>query len=145
MNIKHHPILDVQKAEKLYSEKDGVPVKYVCTSALDLGINSMDIFYRETPHPEFGNRYFGLYIWYPVDEYEPRLMITNADKVEDLEFEMVQVDGEWHYSQDRHDYNTVGDVSIDGGRAYLRMVGNLSHPVKTFKVKNGEFIEDSDL
>ena len=136
-SIHHRPTLNVKEAAKLYSELGGVPVKYVCTSAIDNGTSSMDIFYRETPHPVFGNRYFGL--------YSNPLMITNADKVEELKFEMVEVNGQWHYSQDRHDFHTVGDVSIDGGRAYLKMVGNLSHPVKTFRVKNGEFIEDSNL
>tara|TARA_R110000782_G_scaffold247109_1_gene333811 strand:+ start:31 stop:135 length:105 start_codon:yes stop_codon:yes gene_type:complete len=31
MNIQHDPIFDTAKVEKIYSEKDGVPVKYVCT------------------------------------------------------------------------------------------------------------------
>ena len=141
VNVRHRPALNVKEAAKLYSEKDGVPIKYVCTSAIDNGTSSMDIFYRETPHPEFGNRYFGLYFRFLLDNTN-QLMITNADKVEELKFEMVEVNGQWHYSQDRHDFHTVGDVSIDGGRAYLKMVGNLFHPVKTFRVKNGEFIEE---
>ena len=144
MNIHHRPALNAQEVERLYSEKDGVPVKYVCTSALDNGTSSMDIFYRDTPHPKFGNHYFGLYFRFLLDSTN-QLMITNADKVEDLTFEMVEVNGQWHYSQDRHDFHSVGDVSIDGGRAYLKLVGNLSHPTKIFRVKNGEFIEDSNL
>lgn len=144
MIIEHRPFLDPQKVERVYSEKDGVPVRYVCTSALDNGTLSMDIFYRTTPHPDYGNRYFGLYVKYMFDNSK-ELMITNADSIEDVTFEMVQVGDKWHYSQDRHDFHTVGDVSLDGGREYLRMVGNLSHPTKTLRVKNGEFIEDSNL
>lgn len=144
MNIHHRPFLDPQKVERVYSEKDGVPVRYVCTSALDNGTLSMDIFYRDTPHLDYGNRYFGLYFKHMLDNSK-ELMITNADSIEDVTFEMVQVGDKWHYSQDRHDFHTVGDVSIDGGRAYLKRVGNLSHPTKTFRVRDGEFIEDSRI
>lgn len=136
MNIQHNPILDVEKASRLYSEKDGVEVRYVCTSSITRhGSFAADIFYRETPHPEFGNRYFGLYF-----NYENQLMITNADMIEELEFNMVDVDGTLHYSQHRHDFRSIGDVAIDGGREYIRRVGNLSHPMKFLKVKDGAFV-----
>ena len=137
MNIEHRPYLDTGKVEQFYSEKDGVPIQYVCTSAVDTGAYAMDIFYRETPHPEFGNRYFGLYRNFGGD-----LMITNADKIEQVTFDMVDIDGKLCYSQHRHDFYTVGDVSIDGGRAYLKRMGNLTHPVKTLKVKDGKFVEE---
>ena len=137
MKIQHNPLLNVEKAAQLYSEKDGVEIKYVCTSAISKHATvAADIFFRETPHPEFGNRYFGLY-----QDAQGRLMITAADRIEDLQFDMVEVDGELHYSQHRHDFRSVGDVAIDGGREYLRRIGNLSHPVKSFKLKDGIFIE----
>lgn len=139
MNIQHNPILDVQKAAKLYSEKDGVPVKYICTSSISKsGAAASDIFYRATPHPEFGNRYFGLYV-----NHEGNLMITNADKIENLEFDMVEVNGVLHYSQHRHDYRPVGNgVAIDGGREYFRasFIDRDSFTRKTLKVKDGEFV-----
>ena len=135
--IHHRPIFDRHKVEQFYSEKDGVTVKYVCTSALGGEAQAMDIFYRETPHPEFGNRYFGLYIGY-VDNV---VLITNADKIEEAEFGMKEHNGEWHYSQHRHDFYTIGDVSLDGGRAYFRVVGNVNKPTKFFQVKDGQFVE----
>jgi len=139
--IKHTPLFDITKVEKLYSEKDGVPVKYVCTSATNRSATfAADVFYRETPHPEFGNHYFGLYRNPYSDHAE--IMITNADMVESLDFEMIEVGGELHYSQHRHDFHTVGDVSIDGGREYLRLVGNVNVPRKTLKVKDGKFVEE---
>lgn len=138
MNINHRPIFDTQKVCKLYSEKDGVPVTYVCTTALGDETQGMDIFYRETPHPEFGNRYFGLY-WTTTWGGAEQVMITNADRVEDLVFEMIEVDGQWHYSQHRHDFYTVGNTSIDGGRAYIRLVGEINVPRATLKVVNGQF------
>ena len=136
MNIQHNPFLDVEKAAKLYSEKDKVDIRYVCTSAItSYGAQAADIFYRETPHPEFGNRYFGLF-----RNIDGQLMITAADGIENLEFNMVEVDGSLHYSQHRHDYRVVGEVAIDGGRSYLRRSGDLSIPVKQLKVKDGAFV-----
>lgn len=144
MNIQHRPIFDTDKVCKHYSEKDGIPIKYVCTSALGHEAKAMDIFYRETPHPEFGNRYFGLF-WHRLHfELPAELMITNADKIEDAEFGMVEVDGGLHYSQHRHDFYSVGDVAVDGGRSYFKRVGDLSVPTKWLKVKNGEFVEEKD-
>jgi hypothetical protein len=140
MNIKHNPYLDVQKAAQLYYEKDGVEVKYVCTSSTsNYGASAADIFFRETPHPEFGNRYFGLY-----NDSQGRLMITNADRIEDLNFDMVEVNDELHYSQHRHDFRGVGNgVSIDGGRDYFRVafIDRDSFTRKTLKIKDGVFVE----
>ena len=145
MNIKNRPNLDIDKIIKHYSEKDDVEIKYVCTSALGDEAQSMDIFYRDTPHPEFGNRYFGMYFRStgPLDE-QRQLCITNADRIEEAEFGMKEVDGQWHYSQHRHDFHTVGDVSIDGGRAYFRCVGNVNKPTKFFAVKDGKFVENTN-
>jgi hypothetical protein len=140
MNIRHNPKLDVQKAAQLYSEKDGVPVKYICTSSISkFGSTAADIFFRETPHPEFGNRYFGLFV-----NHEGNLMITSADKIEELDFDMVEVNDELHYSQHRHDFRSVGnDVAIDGGRDYFRVsfMDPQSFKRKSLKVKDGEFVE----
>ena len=141
--INHSPILDTERVCELYSKKDGVPVKYVCTSAANHGTVAMDIFYRPTPHPEFGNHYFGLY---KATGYgaalEPHVMITNADKIEGLEFGMIEGPDGWEYSQHRHDYRTVGDCAIDGGRAYVKRVGDVSGPCKYMTVKDGEFVLD---
>lgn len=141
MNIHHRSMLNTEKVIEYYSRKDGVDIKYVCTSAVGAEAQAMDIFYRKTPHPEFGNRYFGLYWHRPHPELRSNLMITNADEIENTEFEMIEVNGQWHYSQHRHDFHTVGDVSIDGGRAYTRLSGNLSKPKKVFVVKNGIYEE----
>lgn len=144
VSIHHRPIFDTKRACELYSAKDGVPVTYVCTSALGDEAQAMDIFYRETPHPEFGNRYFGLYNANNYGGVRGGLMIANADKIEEAEFGMKEHDGEWHYSQHRHDFYTIGDVSLDGGRAYFRCVGNVSSPTKWFEIKDGEFMEKTN-
>lgn len=133
MNIKHEPIFNTAKVEQLYTEKDGVDVRYVCTSALGGEARAMDIFYRETPHPEFGNRYFGL-----LTDHANRVMITNADRIEDVDFGMIQDEnGDFHYSAHRHDCKLIGEKMIDGGRAYIRSSGN----VVIYKVRGGKFVE----
>lgn len=93
-NIAHRPILDTAKVCEHYTAKDGVEVKYICTSALGGEAQAMDIYYRATPHPEFGNRYFGLYFRStgPLDE-QRQLCITNADRIEELEFGMKKLMG----------------------------------------------------
>ena len=133
MNIQHEPLFDTAEVEKLYTEKDGVEVKYVCTSAANDGTAAMDVFYRATPHPEFGNRYFGLY----HDHMRGHMMITNADKIESFEFGMIESKGKYYYSQHRHDYKVIDDKMIDGGRAYIR---SGAHDVDVFKIQDGEFV-----
>ena len=135
MNINHSPLFDTAKIEAHYSEKDGVPVKYVCTSATnEHAANAADIFYRAEPHPEFGNRYFGLY----HDHMRGHMMITNADTIESFDFGMIEdADGKYYYSQHRHDYKVIGDKMIDGGRSYIRSGGR----VDVFKIQDGKFVE----
>lgn len=130
MNIQHESLFDTAKVEKLYTEKDGVEVKYVCTTDLKTSDRPMDIFYRATPHPEFGNYYFGLF-W----SNDKSLMITNADIVESFEFGMIEVDGKYYYSQSHHDYKVVEGKMIDGGRAYIKSSGGAI----CMRVKNGKF------
>jgi hypothetical protein len=139
MKISHVSLFDVEKVAARYERKDGVPIKYVCTSALGSQDFAVDVFYRSTPHPEFGNRYFGLYR--NMYAAGAQIMITNADVIEDLEFGMIEDDnGDLHYSAHRHDYKVIGDNMIDGGRAYVRSSG----PVTYFKIKDGEFVEQNN-
>jgi len=137
MTIKHNPVFDTKKIAELYSKKDGVPVKYVCTTDITHSDMPVDVFYRETPHPEFGNRYFGL-----LYDHMGGVLITNADRVEELEFGMVVNDeGDWEYSQSHHDYKSFDNGSmIDGGRQYIRSSGH--HVV--WQLKEGEFIKNFD-
>jgi len=134
LNIKHEPIFKTDAVAEHYSKKDGVTVKYVCTSALAGEARAMDIFYRDTPHPEFGNRYFGMFI-----DQQDRVMITNADIIDGAEFAMIEDSkGNLHYSAHRHDYKEVDDKMVDGGRAYIRSSGD----VLLYKVRDGEIVKD---
>ena len=135
--IKHFPITDTDKVCQHYSEKDGVPIKYVCTTELHHDDIPVDIFYRDTPHPEFGNKYFCLYV-----SKDDGLVISNADKVDGLTFGMVEDDdGNMQYSQYHHDFKTFCNGNmIDGGRSYIRSTGK----VAIYMVKDGEMKHESD-
>ncbi len=137
MTIKHYPVFPTEKVVEHYTEQDGVPVQYVCTTDISRSDMPMDVFYRETPHPEFGNRYFGLYA-----DREGRVMITNADRVEEFEFGMVENnDGELEYSQSHHDYKVFENGNmIDGGRQYIRS----SLGCDVYRVKDGGFVKDAN-
>ena len=137
MDIKHPSQFNKEKVESLYSEKDGVPVKYVCTTDLKASDVPVDVYYRSTPHPEFGNRYFGLY----YDSIRDHMMITNADIVEDFEFGMIKdSDNNWYYSSSHHDCIFIEDKMIDGGRVYIRSTGLDG----VFKIRDGKFVEVKD-
>jgi len=133
MNIHHEPLFDTAKVEKFYTEKDGVEVKYVCTTDLNASDVPVDVFYRATPHPKFGNRYFGLY----HDHVRGHMMITNADIVESYDFGMVVgPDKRYYYSQSHHDYKAFKNgAMIDGGRAYVRSNGGAI----MMHIKDGDF------
>tara|TARA_B110000503_G_scaffold136139_1_gene217968 strand:+ start:63 stop:476 length:414 start_codon:yes stop_codon:yes gene_type:complete len=131
MNIHHEAQFDTAKVIAIYEKKDGVPITYICTTDISASDVPMDVFYRATPHPEFGNRYFGLYY------RNGSLMITSADKIEELEFGMIEVDGKYYYSQSHHDYKVVEGKMIDGGRAYIRCSGR----VDVFKIQDGKFVK----
>lgn len=133
MDIKH-PKVFANETDKIidhYSRKDGVDIKYVCTTDLRNSDMPADVFYRETPHPEFGNRYFGLF------NSSDGLMITDADIIEDFEFGMIKdKDNNWYYSSSHHDCLFIEGKMIDGGRQYIRSTGLDG----VFKIKDGEFV-----
>jgi hypothetical protein len=133
MDIKHPKVFADSTDEIIehYSRKDGVNIKYVCTTDLRNSDMPADVFYRETPHPEFGNRYFGLF------NSPQGLLITNADIVEDFKFGMIKdKDNNWYYSSSHHDCLFIEGKMIDGGRQYIRSTGLDG----VFKIKDGEFV-----
>lgn len=138
MKINHDNYFDRDLVIQHYEQKDGVEIKYVCSTELETDNMVYDVFYRETPHPEFGNRYFGL------TRIKNDVMIRSADIVEEYEFGMIECSGTWYYSQCRHDFRGTNCGAIDGGRRYTRIVGSSAGlpDRKYMKVVNGEFIED---
>ena len=136
MKIKHKPQFNIEKVTAHYTKKDGVPVHYVCTSDLDESDKPFDIYYRDTPHPEYNNYYFGLY----ADD--DRMMICKADAIEKYQFGMISdAKEEWVYSQSIEDESKTDTGFISGGRQYISRGGNLEtqdHIV--CKVLDGEFV-----
>jgi hypothetical protein len=134
MKIKHNPVFNTEEVCKHYTEKDGVDVTYVCTTDLHMSDVPCDIFYRETPHPEFGNKYFGL--TYMKDR---GVVITNGDMVEGFEIPMIEDDdGMYTYSRSHHDFIQCKNGNmIDGGRNYVRSRG----VIKIMRVRDGLFEE----
>ena len=132
MTIKHFPITDTNKIINHFSKKDGVDIGYVCTTDLLNSDFPIDIFYRSTPHPKFGNRYFGIYFSGHVP------MICNADDVEGMTFGMViNDDGDLEYSRSHHEYKGFENGNmIDGGRSYIRSSPN----AKIYTVRNGQMV-----
>ena len=139
MKIKHNPLTLIDKVCEMYSKKDQTSISYVCTTDLEQSDIPVDIFYRDTPHPRFGNKYFGLYIRYSDDI----LMIVNADSVENLIFGLVENDnGELEYSESHHSFKSFDNGNmIDGGRCYIRS----SNKVKRYIVREGKMIPHQTL
>lgn len=138
LNVKHFPILDTEAVLEHYKSEGA---KYVCTTELKAYGIPTDVFYRPTPHPVYGNRYFGLY----RDSFSNSVFICNADAVENLDFNVIDNGkGEWTYSQYAHDFLSWGVGYIDGGRAYTRIGGNPLPKVISLRVVDGEFVEVKD-
>ena len=128
VDVQHNPLLDLDAVLPILIARDKTPIKYVCTSSLD-GYLPYDIFYRDTPHPVFGNHYFGL----------NGELITNADLVESLPFLCILEDNKYYYSRYRHDFVRHNNSFIDGGRDYVRT----NSGTHQFIVHNGMFIPSS--
>ena len=138
MNVLHNPQFDIKKTTAYYTKKDGVSIHYVCTTDLDESDKPFDIYYRDTPHPDHNNYYFGLYA------EEDRMMICKADSVEKYNFGMISDDKEeWVYSQSHHDYVKTDTGFIDGGRKYIKRGGDFdTMRYQVCKVKDGEFVNE---
>jgi hypothetical protein len=107
----------IKKLEDMYK------AKYVFESCLkdskgNYINNPAAIFYTEEPHPR-GSHYFAVY-----QDFPGNLVISNGISATEGEYNGVVVDDEVYYSRFRHDYREVGNIAIDGGRDYLRLIGD---------------------
>jgi len=136
MYIENKPFHFTDKGIKTIEERYNA--KYVghwCTKRPDGTWHEtpVDVFYVENPDRSKGHsNYFGMF----VNERE-QAMITNAESAFSEPITgMLCEDGEVLVSRYRHDYQTKGDVMVDGGRDYLRYSGGRYIRVTT---ENGEF------
>lgn len=141
-DINHQPVFKIDKVINKYRQA-GENFKYVCTTDLLASDVPVDIFYRDAPHPIYGNHYMGLF----VGGEEKKVYVCNADLIENLEFGMIQDSkGAFHYSQSHHHYNEIeADIFIDGGRQYVRAGGTPLPELRFFQVKDGKFEEIADI
>lgn len=112
----------------LDTEHNGIPVS---------------VFWTDVKHPA-GSNFFALY--YTTTKESPNkqvLMITNGDFILDQKITGLLLPNGGQvskgnepasqadyviYSRHRHDMFWHGDVAIDGGREYTRVVGNVNYP-----------------
>jgi len=136
MHIKNTPYhftdKGIKKLEELYNAKY---VGHWCTKRPDGTWHDMpvDVFYQENPDRSKGHsNYFGMFI-----NERGQAMITNAESAFSEQITgMLCEDGEVLVSRYRNDYQTKGDVMVDGGRDYLRYSGGRYIRVTA---ENGEF------
>jgi hypothetical protein len=136
MHIKNTPYhftdKGIKKLEELYNAKY---VGHWCTKRPDGTWHDMpvDVFYQENPDRSKGHsNYFGMFI-----NERGQAMITNAESAFSEPITgMLCEDGEVLVSRYRNDYQTKGDVMVDGGRDYLRYSGGRYIRVTA---ENGEF------
>jgi len=136
MHIKNTPYhftdKGIKKLEELYNAKY---VGHWCTKRPDGTWHDMpvDVFYQENPDQSKGHsNYFGMFI-----NERGQAMITNAESAFSEPITgMLCEDGEVLVSRYRNDYQTKGDVMVDGGRDYLRYSGGRYIRVTA---ENGEF------
>lgn len=131
--LNHTSQFDTDKVIDFFSKKDDVPFIYVCTTTLNDGKYPADVFYRQTPHPKFGNKYLGVFM------ADQKTYVCNADCVEHYVFGMVKDENNvLNYSTYRYDYKSFSNGNmIDGGRDYTRFAGDITYVV----VRDGNFFE----
>jgi len=136
MHIKNTPYHFTDKGIKTIEERYNA--KYMghwCTKRPDATWHDtpVDVFYVENPDRSKGHsNYFGMFI-----NERGQAMITNAESAFSEPITgMVCEDGEVLVSRYRNDYQTKGDVMVDGGRDYFRYSGGRYIRVTA---ENGEF------
>jgi len=136
MYIENKPYHFTDKGIKTIEERYNA--KYMghwCTKRPDGTWHDMpvDVFYVENPDRSKGHsNYFGMFV-----NERKQTLITNAESAFSEPITgMLCEDGEVLVSRYRNDYQTKGDVMVDGGRDYLRYSGGRYIRVTA---ENGEF------
>ena len=116
--MKIHNECTFLKPEGIKIIEEKYNAKYVfesCIKNKDSWCNfPVAIFYTEEAHPQ-GSNYFGIY----VDERRINFLITNGISATEP-FDGLQIDDDVIYSRYRHDYRTLGEGMVDGGRDYFK-------------------------
>ena len=133
------------KPDSIAKVEDMYKAKYVFESCLK-GRNGnwlnfpVAIFYTKEAHPE-GSNYFALYR-HPADE---AFRITDGISAVEETYTGIAVGNDVAYSRYRHDFRSLGDCFVDGGRDYLRSGGSPDSVVKFRVVEDRLELVDSTL
>lgn len=124
----YYPESWVPKIEEMYN------ARYLLETQLRLKRSWTDfpllLFWQDVVEHPNGSNVFGIY----TKGTDDSIMITNGLAAFEEPIEAIVVDGVVHYSHYRHDFRSVGDVAIDGGRDYIRLVGNNLRNVKRVQI-----------
>lgn len=130
---------NAEEIKVIEEKKNAKYLGYFCTKRPSGNWNEIpcDIFYVENPDKEKGHsNYFGLFF-----NLNDELMITNGESAFSEDIIGLQFDdGCIIISRYRHNYVDYMGVSIDGGRDYIKIGGDINkvNQIKIF-VKNGSF------
>lgn len=129
MDIKHDTVTNIDKIIETYKATEGVDIIYVCTTDLVVGNVPVDVFYRDTPHPDFKNHYFGVY------PEGTQVKVCNADMITNLHFGVVENDeGALEYSRSLAETKSFANGNqIGGGRIRIQC----NAPCDIYKVHEG--------
>lgn len=108
--------------------------KYVCS--IEHMNTKCELFYGDEVHPVSQSRYFLIY--YSDNE----LMITSGKPLDGFEINAHLTDNKIVYSRFNHDFKQHGNITVDGGPTYCRVLyqeGNKPQSV-TLKIMDGKLI-----
>lgn len=120
--------LNIKAIEKHYG------VRYVGFYDIP-GKDHVYVFWHDNPNRDLGHsNYLGAFVVGPPEAQT--LYVTNAMRIEEAEYNAIEINGRFICSRYRHDYQTEGEAMIDGGLDYARY--NPNFPVThTMIVRNG--------
>jgi hypothetical protein len=133
------------KPDGIAKVEEAYKAKYVFESCLkDRNGNWLNfpvaIFYTKEAHPE-GSNYFALY----KRPGEEGVYISNGISAVEETYTGIAVGNDVAYSRYRHDFRSIGDCFVDGGRDYLRCGGSPDSVVKFRVVEDRLELVDSTL
>lgn len=122
--MKFHNESSFLKPDAIAKVENTYNAKYIFESCLKTKDGNWSnfpvaIFYTEQAHPE-GSNYFGIF----RNDFGALTIANGISATEP--FEGIQIDEDVYYSRYRHDFRDCKKgISIDGGRDYTRLVGNV--------------------
>jgi len=146
MEIIRESVLFTKKGIKVIETKR--KAKYVCDT--EYQGTPMSVFYGATAHPLSHSRYMAFF--HKVNDPYATKLETTAYVMDGSFIEaqlikgIVTDDDKIIYSRHRHDYFCHGEVCIDGGRDYTRIVGAIGNKHVNLWVRDGvlKVKEDGD-